>query len=429
MIMHIDANSFYASCERIFRPDLVRAPIAVLSNNDGITISLDSQCKSLGFRRGDTYFREKDRYETAGVSVFSSNYTLYADISRRLNLIYSMYAAETELYSIDESFLFFPDWSNAEFTMLARQIRNDALQQVHVPVSVGIAPTKTLAKMCNKMAKKYGGVCSWLEIDGESALASCPAEDVWGVGPAKADVISRFGVHTALDLAQFPLDKAKKYLSITGFRTVQELNGVQAIGCAPSAKRQNITSSRSFARGVNSMGELETALAEYTQLAVARMRAEGSACSVVSIYLMTARAYREEDKADEYFNGALRKLPRPTSYLPDILAAASGLLHSLYRPQFMYRKIMVNLLGLERDCETQMELFAQEGSEERKRSQAVMSACDHINGKYGRGTIHPGVRSQTDDVSSDGKQAAWIMQRTHLSKAYTTRLAELQEAV
>ncbi|HAH61443.1 MAG TPA: hypothetical protein DCL73_05030, partial [Treponema sp.] len=227
MIMHVDANSFYASCERIFRPDLADSPIAVLSNNDGITIALDSICSSLGFRRGDAYFREKYAYKAKNVAVFSSNYTLYADISMRLNLLYSWYAPETEPYSIDESFLFYPDWRNISFTALAQELRTETLRQIHIPVSVGIAPTKTLAKMCNKLAKKYGGVCSWQEIDGEAALAQYPASDVWGIGHSKAGILARFGIHTAYDLANFPLDKAKKHLSITGFRTVQELNGIQ----------------------------------------------------------------------------------------------------------------------------------------------------------------------------------------------------------
>ncbi|MCK9170239.1 MAG: Y-family DNA polymerase [Treponema sp.] len=427
MIMHVDANSFYASCERIFRPDLNKSPIAVLSNNDGITISLDSICCSLGFRRGDVYFRKKPAYSAKNVAVFSSNYTLYADISMRLNLLYNEYAPETEQYSIDESFLFYPDWKNISFTGLAEELRTEALRQIHIPVSVGIAPTKTLAKMCNKLAKKYGGVCNWHELDGESVLSQYPASDVWGIGPSKADVLSRLGVHTAYDLANFPLEKAKKYLSITGFRTVQELNGIPSQNSPRSEIRQNISVSKSFARGVTAIEELETALAEYTQLAVTRMRSEGSACTLVSIYLMTARAYGGINKDKEYFNSALARLPCATSYLPSILQAAVGLMHSVYRKGYSYRKIMVSLIGLEKDMEVQHELFKENQQCKQEKYRSVMGACDFINEKYGRGTIHPCMRDQTDDKKADGTQSAWIMQRSFLSPSYTTRFSGLPE--
>ena len=148
---------------------------------------------------------------------------------RRLNLLYSEYCGELALYSIDESFIYLPDWQNGGYTETAHEIRNRAIQEIHVPVSVGIAPAKTLAKLCNKLAKRYGSVCSWKELSVESPLKSCPVADVRGIGHAKTELLTRLGVHTAYDLATFPLDKAKKHLSITGFRTVQELNGIRAL--------------------------------------------------------------------------------------------------------------------------------------------------------------------------------------------------------
>lgn len=426
MILHVDANSFYASCERIFRPDLANRPIAVLSNNDGITIALDSICSGLGFRRGDAYFREKQAYKVQNVAVFSSNYTLYADISMRLNLLYSWYAPETELYSIDESFLFYPDWKNISFTDLAQELRAEALRQIHIPVSVGIAPTKTLAKMCNKLAKKYGGICSWQKIDQKAVLTQYPVSDVWGIGPSKAGILARSGIYTAYDLANLPLAKAKKYLSITGFHTVQELNGIQTSGCPAPGIRRNVSVSKSFAHSVTGTAELETALAEYTQLAVARMRAEGSACTFVSIYLMTAHSY-DGNKDREYFNSALAKLPCTTSYLPAILRTAAMLMHSIYRDGYSYRKLMVSLLGLEKDSEMQYELFNEDGKHGQKKYRAVMEACDSINAKYGRGSIHPCMRNETKDERENGLKSAWIMQRSFLSPSYTTRFSDLPE--
>jgi DNA polymerase V len=426
MIFHIDGNSFYAACERLFRPDLEEQPIAVLTNNDGVVIALNQKCKDSGFKRGDLYFEVKKQCELKNVRVFSSNYTLYADISRRLNLLYSEYCGELELYSIDESFVYLPDWQNGGYTEIGHEIRNRAIQEIHVPVSVGIAPTKTLAKLCNKLAKKYGGVCSWQELEGESVLASYPASDIWGIGHAKTELLTRLGVHTAYDLANFPLDKAKKYLSITGFRTVQELNGIRALDINELNTKKNIGTSKSFAHGVTNLNELETALAEYTQLAVCRMRAEGSACRIISVYLMTARAFRPEEKSKEYFNAAAAELPSSTSYLPVILSTAKKLLHSLYRYGYEYRKIMINLLSLENDAEIQPELFYNT-TEQREKYKAVMSACDCINTKYGKGVLHPGTRNLTKEIKADGKKADWIMDRKMLSPEYTTNLAEVPE--
>ena len=184
MILHVDANGFYAACERLFRPDLKNKPIAVLSNNDGVTIALNQECKDLGFKRGDTYFKIRHLYEAKGVSVFSSNYTLYADISRRLNLLYAEYSENLEFYSIDESFLYLPDCLNLDYTLLAKNLRHEVLRQIHMPVSIGIAPTKTLAKMCNKLAKNNGGVFSWLECNQEETLKNYSVEDVWEIGRA-----------------------------------------------------------------------------------------------------------------------------------------------------------------------------------------------------------------------------------------------------
>ena len=426
MIFHIDGNSFYASCERIFRPDLKGQPIAVLTNNDGVVIALNQECKDRGIKRGDLYFQIKSLCKEKGIHVFSSNYTLYADISRRLNLLYSEYCEELELYSIDESFVYLPDWQGGGYTEIGHEIKSRAIQEIHVPLSVGIAPTKTLAKLCNKLAKKCGGVCNWQELNGDAALTSYPAADIWGIGHAKADLLARLGVHTAYDLAHFPLDKAKKYLSITGFRTVQELNGIPALERNELSRKQNIGTSKSFAHSVTDFSELETALAEYAQLAADRMRAEGSACRIISVYLMTARAYRPESKSKEYFNAASIELPSSTSYLPVILSAAKKILKSLYRYGYEYRKIMINLLALENDTEKQMELFYN-NTEQRKKYKAVMSACDCINTKYGRGIIHPGTRNLTKEIKADGKKADWIMERKMLSPEYTTNLDDVPE--
>ena len=166
--------------------------------------------------------------EDQGVKIFSSNYTLYADMSARMNLIYNRYAPEVEAYSIDESFLFYPGWNNTDFSEIAYIIKETVTKETGIPVSVGFAPTKTLAKMCNKLAKKRGGVCDWNVIEQEEELRNYPVGDIWGIGPSKASYLKRHGITCALALKKYPLAAAKKHLTITGFRTVQELNGVPA---------------------------------------------------------------------------------------------------------------------------------------------------------------------------------------------------------
>jgi DNA polymerase V len=419
MVFHIDGNSFYASCERVFRPDLAHSPIAVLSNNDGIIIALNAECKALGFKRGDVFFEAKHALEKKGVQVFSSNYTLYADMSARMNLIYNRFAPDVEPYSIDESFLFFPSWNNADVTALAGTVKDAVTKETGIPVSIGVAPNKTLAKLCNKLAKKRGGVCAWHELNQDEELSNCPAGDIWGIGPSKAALLKRHGVATALDLKRYPLLNAKKHLAITGFRTVQELNGIAAIDRIEEAPRQVVMVSRSFQTAVYDLGSITAALAEYTQEAVKRMRAGQLSCRYVSVYLMT-NAFAQ---GDQYFNQLTAGLPTPCAYLPEIQAAASELLKKIYRPNFKYRKVMIGLTGLTHDTAPQPGLF-DEPPDFGKLNEPLMKAFDTINDRYGRGTIKlacglVGKNPETADT------AAWSMKREYLSPSYTTSIEDI----
>ena len=420
MIFHVDANSFYAACERLFRPDLIGKPIAVLSNNDGIIIALNQECKDAGFRRGDVFYKSKIELEKKGVTIFSSNYTLYADISARLNCIYSRLTPEVEIYSIDESFLRFPDWKSGNLLEIGHEIRNLAARDVGMPVSVGIAPTKTLAKLCNKLAKVRGGVCLWDELNPNEELVKYPVGDIWGIGNAKTAVLARYGILTALDLKNYPLHLAKDNLSITGMRTVQELNEIAVIDRVERERKQNICTSKSFASAVSDLESLETALSDYTQNAVRRMREERSACRYVAVYLMTNPC---SEIGEQYFNSASAELAAPSSYLPDIQRAALDLLKSMYRPGFRYRKVMINLLDLREDRTAQQELFAT--NENKPKQDAIMSACDKVNERYGRGTIRLGTRILARETLDDGSSNKWVMKREYLSPEYTTRLSDV----
>jgi DNA polymerase V len=422
MIMHVDGNSFYASCERLFRPDLYGKPIAVLSNNDGIIVALSQECKDAGFKRGDVYFKVRERLESAGAAVFSSNYALYADLSARLNALYGSFAHDVEVYSIDESFLYFPDWDGGGYSDIARELRKRAAREVGLPVSCGIAPTKTLAKLCNKLAKKTGGVFEWSLCDKEKTLAGYPVQDVWGIGRAKTAFLNAQGVFTALDLKYYPLDKAKKHLSVTGFRTVRELNEISEIDRTERGAHQNIMCSRSFSAPVFYLDEIATALSEFAQEAVKRLREDKLKCGIVTVFLMT-NPYSE---GKQYHNSASARLCRASSYLPDILSAALGLARQIYRRGYKYRKVLVGLWGLEADESPQYELFFDEARDVRKTR--VMGSFDRINERYGRGTICLGA-SFAARKAADVDFSPWEMKRELLSPSYTTSFYDLPKVL
>jgi DNA polymerase V len=417
--MLIDGNSFYASCERAYRPDLYKSPIAVLSNNDGIIIALNAECKALGFKRGDAFFEVRQKMEKQGVIVFSSNYTLYADISARMNLIYSRFAPDVEVYSIDESFLYFPEWSNTGYTEIAAEIKQTTSRETGIPVAVGIAPTKTLAKLCNKLAKSKGGVCNWSEINQDEELSKYPVGDIWGIGPSKTAFLKRQGITTALQLKHYPLHKAKKHLTITGMRTVQELNNIPAIDRIEEAPRQTVAISRSFQSPVFALEDIIIALAGYTQEAVKRIRAEGLSCKYVSVYLMT-NAWAE---GEQYFNQITAQLPYPSANLPEITAAANELVKKIYRPNFKYRKVMIGLTGLCKYTSPQLDLFDDQYNLS-KLSEPLMQAFDKINDRYGRGTIKLACGLGSKPADNEGSNP-WEMKRDYLSPCYTTKITEI----
>ncbi len=472
MIFHVDANSFYASCERLFRPDLSDRPIVVLSNNDGIIVALNAEAKDLGFKRGDAWFKVAEAADRAGVTAFSSNYTLYADISSRIVSIYNRLCPDVEVYSIDESFLYYPDWDCPDYEGIARHLRNTVLREIGIPVSVGIAPTRTLAKIANKLAKKGDGVCLIDSASVGRVLGSIPVGDVWGVGWSKTAFLERRGIRTAGDLKDYPLHLAKKNLTITGMRTIQELNGIPAIERQERETNRNICSSKSFAEPVLTLSELEEALSTYAHEAVRRLRDQGSRATYVSIYLMT----NPWDDAGPQFCGQLSaRLDRPTSYLPTIQETALDLLRRLYREGRRYRKVMINLLGLEEDRDLQATFFDEDPAfedpaftepafadsaladsalahpsrdetnaetrdlkESRNRlsfdvkaarvgqsalsgqdRENLMACFDRINGRYGRDALRL--------ARSVGEGRAWRMRRRFLSPAYTTDIAGIPD--
>lgn len=413
MILHADGNSFYASCEQIYRPDLRNKPVAVLSNNDGVIIALNRQAKDCGLKRGDLYFKVKNLCQTYGVEVFSSNYTLYADISKRITSIYMEYAPEIEEYSIDESFLFFNNchFSTKEWYEIGHELRERIYKEVGMPICVGAAPTKTLAKLYNKNAKYHNGVFVYDSAKVDSLLEKTSCEDIWGIGHARAKKLLYHGVKNALMLKHLPLGEANRLMTCQGFATVQELNGISCIDKVIRTKKEVITSSRQFSKKIYDLKTLECALVQYTELAVERLRQQKSECKGVSIFLSTCNYY--SDNSDEqYSNGAYVELPRLTSYTPDIVKVARAILPHLYRPGYGFKSILVTLLQIY-PAAYQGELWINPLDDVKKRQ--LMKSVDSISSEFGRGSITLAKAFET---------TGWEMKRDYLSPCWTTRFSD-----
>lgn len=409
MILHADGNSFYASCEQIYRPDLRGKPVAVLSNNDGIIIALNKEAKACGIKRGDPFFKVRDLCLRRGITIFSSNYTLYADINRRITSIYLEYAPEIEEYSIDESFLFFDkcNWSIKDYEEIGYDLKRRIYKEVGIPICVGAAPTKTLAKLYNKNAKAHGGVFVYRAEELDALLAQTDCSAIWGIGRAKAKRLALYGIKNALMLKHMPLGDARRLLTVQGVDTVQELNGVRCLDKVCRETKDIITSSRQFSIKVYDLETIECAAVEYAELAVERLRKQGSECQAVQVTISTCNYY-SEDSDSQYSNAAIVQLPRLTSYTPDIVAAARIALPHIYRAGYGYKVVMITLLEI-RPAQYQGWLWVDPMEDVKKRR--LMDAVDEITLAYGRRSI---------TLAKAYTKSGWEMKREFLSPNVTT---------
>ncbi len=409
MVLHADGNSFYAACEQIYRPDLRGKPVAVLSNNDGIIIALNREAKACGIKRGDPYFKVRDICDCRGITIFSSNYTLYADISRRITSIYMEFAPDIEEYSIDEAFLFFDDcnWSIRDYEEIGRDLRQRIAKEVGIPICVGAAPTKTLAKLYNKKAKEHGGVFVYTPREVDALLEATDCSTIWGIGPARAKKLQLYGIKNALMLKHLPLRDAKRLLTIQGFATVQELNGIRSIDKVIREKKDIITSSRQFSIKVYDKEIIECAMVEYAEIAVERLRKQKSECQAVQVTISTCNYY-SEDINSQYSNAAIVQLPRLTSYTPDIVNAARLALPHIFRPGYGYKVVMITLLEI---MPAQYQGWLCIDPMEDIKKKRLMDAVDRITEDYGRHSITLGKA-----FTKDG----WQMKRDFLSPCVTT---------
>ena len=322
-----DCNNFFASCERVFRPDLNGKPVIVLSNNDGCAVARSNEAKALGIKMGDPYFKIKDIIERNHVAVFSSNFALYGDMSRRVQEVLRSFAPAVEQYSIDEAFLDLTGMENVDFAAFAREVSRACWKYTSIPVSVGVAPTKTLAKIASKLCKQYpklqGGCYMYRPQDIEKVLRKFPAKDVWGIGRRSVKKLESMGVKTAWDYTQLPETTVRKLFALPGFRTWKELKGIPCVEFEDMVEpKQSICVSRSFAHEITTLPELTEQVATFAVSAVAKLRKQGSLAQEITVFAMTNRF---KDDAPQTSGGVCVPFPDATAdHRTVVLAAVEG---------------------------------------------------------------------------------------------------------
>ncbi len=410
----IDCDNFYVSCERLFRSDLIGKPVVVLSNNDGCIVSRSNEAKSLGIQMGTPYFKEEEFIKKNGVSVFSSNYSLYADISRRVVDTLKIFSPNIEVYSIDEAFVTL----NLTHTKLARygkKIREKILQDVGIPTTVGIAYTKTLTKIATKIAKKditYGGVLSLLDVkDNDSYLEMVDIEDIWGVGRQYSKWLHSINISNAKDLKYANRQSIRKHMTVQGLRSVLELNNIDCIPLdSKTLLKKSITRSKSFEKKTKSLDDIKQALAIDVARAGEKLREQNCLVGTLTIFILS-----DPFKTPFYSNMTCIRLPFKTCDTPTLIKYSLIGLQKIFKQGYIYKKTGVILSDISPIKDTQLNLFNAPFDSNLKRYRA-MKCIDTLNKKWGRDTIR---------VGSMGIESTLQMKQSMISKGYTTNWNEL----
>ena len=445
MIGLADCNNFYCSCERVFRPDLIGKPVVVLSNNDGCVIARSEEAKALGYKMGDPFYQVKEKLEAEGVAIFSSNYTLYGSLSNRVMSMLSHYSPHIDQYSIDESFFdvdqsmterFFQDNLKENDTFLNNEsllhqygarISADVLRAVGIPISIGIAETKTLAKIGSKFAKKYKGYLGCCLIDTDErrhkALSLFPIEDVWGIGRQIARKLDYMGIRTAAQFADKKESWVRSNFNITTVRTWKELNGESCISIEELPQKKSICTSRSFSdEGICDKNVIEEAVANFAVRCTEKLRLQGSVCQGITVFAWTSRF---NEHVPEYTIHDSLTLPIATNAQDEIVGAALSILRAKYpkpmadcrsdRPglSFRFKKAGVILWQISPAHPRQQDLF---DPIDRSKQKALMEAIDAINRKNGHGTIRQAVQ---------GNGCRFDLKREYMSKRFTTDIHDI----
>jgi DNA polymerase V len=407
----VDGNNFYVSCERVFNPKLEDRPVVVLSNNDGCAVARSAEVKALGVKMGTPWFQMRDLAQKHGIVALSSNYELYADLSNRMMSVLAQYSPDQEIYSIDECFLGLSGFEHYDLITYGQEIRQKVKQWVGIPVCVGFASTKTLAKLANHCAKKgyagVEGVCDFGRMNASELsrlFSSIAVGEIWGIGRQLSRQLIDRGIATVESLKTADAKILRREYSVVLERTIAELNGISCMAMEETAPaKQQIMSSRSFGNYVYDLEPLGEAVASYIAIAAEKLRSQGSLAGMLQVYI---RTNPHKANAPQYQRGLTIPLPEPTNDTLRLTKVARWGLKQIYQPGFAYQKAGIALMNLRDAGTVQMNLFSKA-----KDNTRLMQVMDQINTVWGRGTLHS---------AAEGLQKEWKMKREKKSPGYTT---------
>lgn len=414
MFALVDCNNFYASCERVFRPELNGKPIVVLSNNDGCAIARSNEAKALGVPMGALAFEYEQFFIQNKIHVFSANFALYGDMSNRVMTILQDYSPELEIYSIDEAFLKLKGFENFNLHSYGIKMSQNVREWTGIPVSIGIAPTKALAKIANRIAKKYPERTeTCYVIDSEEkrlkALKWLAIEDVWGIGRQHAKRLKEVGVKTAYDFTQLDDGWVKRNLAIVGLRLKRDLLGIPTLDLEDIKPRKNIATTRSFERNLTQFEELKERITTFAVSCAEKLRKQHSSCNSLMVFVRT-NSHRADLK--QYSNSVVIKIPFPTSSSIEIAQYAVKALGQIFVQGFQYKKAGVVIMDFTPNCDVHLSLFENSNPKHNR----LMKVIDLINQSFGQQKIK---------LASQDQKRVWKMKQERLSPRYTTRLSDV----
>jgi DNA polymerase V len=414
MFALIDCNNFYASCERVFRPDLNGKPVAILSNNDGCIIARSNEVKALGIPMGAPAFKWREVLEKNEVHVYSSNYALYGDLSARVMNILRRYSPDIEIYSIDEAFLQFTGFDHFNLQTYGNEIRKTVLKSTGIPISIGFAPTKVLAKVANRIAKKFpdktGSVyCIDTEEKRIKALKWLAVEDIWGIGLRYAKKLKAHNIHTAFNFVNLPNEWVRKEFSVVGLRLKRELEGNPSLGLEHASPKKAIATTRSFEKMYTRFDELRERVSTFAVSCAEKLRKQQSHCNLLLVFVHT-NGHRKD--LPQYSRNIVVKAPYPTNSSIDLVRLATAGLQAIYQPGFQYKKAGVIVMGLTPEHNKQFSMF----NEDHPKHPDLMKTIDTLNKKIGRQKIK---------LACQDLGRTWKMNQEKLSPRYTTDLREV----
>ncbi len=415
MFALIDCNNFYASCERVFQPNLINKPIVVLSNNDGCVIARSNEAKSLGIPMGAPAFKYKKKFQDNKVEVFSSNFKLYGDMSNRVMSIVSRFVPDIEIYSIDEAFLKFEGFSENIIDKKCIEIIETVMKWTGIPVSIGLAETKSLAKVANRIAKKGSNKTnSFYSINNNrkhiKALKTINIKDIWGIGSQNEKKLLKIGVKSGFDFIKIPDEWVKKNMSIIGLKLKKELEGIPTLDIVKeNNNKKSITTTRSFEAEISSLDELIERITTFAVVASKKLRIQNSECNMISVCI---RSNPFKENNDKYHFSITEALPFSTNSSIEISKFAIKLLKKIYHQGKSYKKAGIILMGLTPESIHQVSFFEKDTNKHKK----LMESIDDIDNKYGLYKVR---------LASQDQKRIWKMNRQNLSRNYTTNIEEV----